>query len=65
MIDELTMPGGWRDGFFYFANQLLVGLVHAEERKAGVVGQVIDIQDVFHANHESGAVIGRNLPVFA
>src|ERR1035441_4394349 len=59
------MSRGRRDGGEHFAHQLLVGLVHADERELWVVGCVVNIEHIFHAHDKSSAAIGRDLPVFA
>src|ERR1017187_4783672 len=59
------MPRGRRDGGKHFAHQLLVGLVHADERELWIIGGVVNIEHIFHAHDKSGATIGRDFPVFA
>src|ERR1039457_6948289 len=65
VVDDLTMPRGRRDGGKHFAHQLLVGLVHADERELWIIGGVVNIEHIFHAHDKSGATIGRDFPVFA
>jgi hypothetical protein len=65
VVDDLTPPRRWSQGLVDFANQLLVGFVHADDRKKRVVGRVVNIQNILHAHDKSGAAIGGNLPVFA
>ncbi len=42
----------------HVADQLLVGLIHADHRPTGMVGTGIDFQNVLHAGYECGAPRG-------
>ena len=47
----------------HFADQLLVGLIHADHRPTGMVGTGIDFQNVLHAGYECGAAPRRDPPI--
>ena len=65
MIGDGDLAGLGRDGRMGLADQLLAGLIHADHGEAGIVGQPVDVQDIFHRGDKSGVPIGRDLPVFA
>ena len=56
-------PGSDGQRLPHFADQLLVGLIHADHRPTGMVGTGIDFQNVLHAGYECGAAPGRGPPI--
>jgi len=65
MIGDGNLSGFGRDGRMDLADQLLARLIHADHGKAGIVGQPVNVQDIFHRRDKSGVPVGRDLPVFA
>ena len=65
MIGNGDLSGLGRNGGMHLADQLLARLIHADHREAGIVGQPVDIQDIFHRGNKGCVPIGWNLPVFA
>src|SRR2546425_10877646 len=65
VVVDLTVPRSQREGSVDFADQLLIGFVHADERELRVIGRVVKVEHLFHADHKSGAAIGWDFPVFA
>ena len=55
MLDPLRLAGLDRQRLPHFSDQLLVGLIHADDRTTGVVGTGIDLQNVLHAGYEAGS----------
>ena len=53
------------DGFVYFANQLLIGFIHADDWIIRVVGALVDSKHILHVGDEGGVGVGWDLPVFA
>jgi hypothetical protein len=49
-----------RDGHAGFGDQLLRGLIQADDGAFGIARPVIDVQHVFHVGDESGAGLRRN-----
>ena len=63
VLDPLRLAGFDGQRLPHFADQLLVGLVHADHRPTGIVGSGIDVQNVFHADYECGVGPGWDPPI--
>jgi len=46
-------------------DQLLTRFIHANYRIAGVIGHMVDFQNIFHGRYEGRTSLWRDLPVFA
>ena len=46
----------------HLADQLLAALVQADHRTLWVMRAMVDLQHVFHVEHERGRVLGRDAP---
>ncbi len=65
MVVDLAAPRSRGQWGVNFAHQLFVGFIHADQRELRIVRGVITIEHIFHAHDKSGAVVGRDFPVFA
>jgi hypothetical protein len=57
-----NLSGFGRAGRLDLTDQLLARLIHADHGKAGVVGQPIDVQDIFHRSDKGRVSVGRGPP---
>src|SRR6516164_7990032 len=64
-IDARRPPGLHGDGKAGFGDELLGGLIQANQRSVGIAGPRVDRQHVFQRRYESAARLGRNDPIFA
>src|SRR5208282_2461952 len=48
----------------HFPNELLTAFVHTDLRIIGVVGQMINSDDIFHIGYERGTPLRRDFPIF-
>src|ERR1019366_3499175 len=60
IVDPGRSAGGGGDGHPRVLEQLLAGLVETDLRPHGVIGSVVDLQDVLHGLHERSVFLGRN-----
>ena len=65
VVDDLRTAGGGGDRHPDLTDQLLARLVHADDRKAGIMRQTIDRQHVLHRGDKHRVPVRRDLPVFA
>lgn len=56
------LPGG-RDGAANFIDELHRLFVHAKDRSVGIVGLLIDFENLFHCRSEFGACLGWDHPI--
>src|ERR1035437_8411106 len=54
------LPGVAGTGTRVCSSNLLAGLVETDLRPHGVIGSVVDLQDVLHGLHERSVFLGRN-----
>ena len=65
VVDATGTTGCHRQGRGDFVHELLAGLVHAHQREALVVREVVSLKDILHAGDKGAVLLGRNLPVLA
>lgn len=65
VIDHPAMPGSHGDGRMHFTHQLLARLVHAHDRKTGIMRQLVNLQQILHGGDKRRVLVGRDFPVFA
>lgn len=65
MVDTSGTTGCHRQRCGHFVNQLLAGLVHAHQRKAFVVREMVSLDNILHAGDKGGVLLGRNFPISA
>lgn len=57
-------PGTDRERFARFAKHLIRLLIHADQGDVGIIREVIEFQNIFHAGYKSRVFLWRNAPVF-